>query len=208
MEFKCLYVVEDLDAMAPERMLLDAYKSEGAGEAAWNTNGFGNKDPGIKRDRSTIGIGHFDAKHPIDLDLKPFVLAGLPPVSVHQLLLALKSQLPYLFRFPNRAGKDKSELQHATVDAIDWGQPRSLSEWLEVALAPLPAGWQATALPGYLIMYFEPVADAYESAQRYWRSEDGSVRRVDLIPTFDPNGVVEAIFEDEDEDDDGESSEY
>ena len=57
--FQCLYVQEDLEAAAPEKMLIKIYRDQGG--APWNTNGFGNKDLGRNRDHSLVKSNHFDA---------------------------------------------------------------------------------------------------------------------------------------------------
>src|ERR1700760_2842582 len=58
MSFTCLYVDEDLTVLAPEERLIRLFQDEGS--APWNTNGFGNNDPGRRRDESHVSEGHFD----------------------------------------------------------------------------------------------------------------------------------------------------
>ena len=71
MSFQCLYVDEDLDAAAPEKMLIKKYRDQRDQDGApWNTNGFGNKDPGRNRDHSLVKANHFDAEHPINLGVR------------------------------------------------------------------------------------------------------------------------------------------
>src|SRR2546423_5476461 len=66
MTFACLYVDEDLHAVAPERLLIHRYRA--AGQAPWNTNGFGNHDPGRRRDTTAFEADHFDSLYPVRLD--------------------------------------------------------------------------------------------------------------------------------------------
>jgi hypothetical protein len=94
--FQCLYVDEDLEAAAPEKMLIKMYRNQGG--APWNTNGFGNKDPGRRRDHSLVKSNHFDALYPINLDL---AIGSIPPGTypARKFLEKVKSSLPFNLRF-------------------------------------------------------------------------------------------------------------
>lgn len=167
--FICLYVDEDLEASAPEKMLINAYRSEGG--APWNTNGFGNNDPGKQRDTSKIKAKHFDAIYPINLKLDLTVDQSLVGESdALSLLTQLKDNLPYLLRFDS----EKSDDLRAVTIEIPVATMR-VSEWLDHLVARLPSGWQATALPGYIIVYMEKDADKYPSAIALWRNEQGTL---------------------------------
>ncbi|MBC2877951.1 MULTISPECIES: Eco29kI family restriction endonuclease [Streptomyces] len=164
MAFTCLYVDEDFGAVAPERLLINRHR--GQGEVPWNYNGFGNNDPGKRRDTTEVEEGHFDHEHPINLE---YQLTGLlaertmteETVPLSTLLQEAKAQLPYVFRY--QASKE--------FDDIDVELPNTYAtadETLKAIAARLPDKWQITALPGYLIMY--PKAEDYPSARRYYRN--------------------------------------
>jgi Eco29kI restriction endonuclease len=166
--FVCVYVDEDLDAAAPEKLLIKKYRSVGG--AKWNTNGFGNKDPGRRRDESMVKASHFDASYPIDLGATvPLPWRSL--WSLELLLQKIKSCLPYNFRFQN------DEPARRAYKAVEFSLPSELASVKDLVshvIDHLPAGWQATALPGYLILYEE--AREYESALMRWRRDpDGRV---------------------------------
>ncbi|MGF0310977.1 hypothetical protein [Rhodococcus sp. IEGM1428] len=167
--FICLYVDEDLEASAPEKMLIKAYRTDGG--APWNTNGFGNNDPGKQRDTSRIKANHFDALFPINLSLElsmdDHIIGSSDALT---LLTKLKEQLPYLLRYDN-ARPDVLRKAGLTIPA----GPLKLADWLELLVTNLPSGWQATALPGYVIVYPEKDPDRYPSAISIWRNESGKL---------------------------------
>ncbi|MFI6229906.1 GIY-YIG nuclease family protein [Micromonospora echinospora] len=161
MTFACLYVEEDLHAVAPEKLLIARYK--GKGQAPWNNNGFGNNDPGKERDTTDFSKkpNHFDVLHPANLD---WVCDGIGPgrYTVDKLLKRLKDDLPYVFRY-QRAAFHKD----LAVDVTCWNPTadelfRKIASTVAVA-NPL---WQITALPGYVIMY--PKSGPYPSARRIY----------------------------------------
>jgi len=159
--FVCLYVDEDLEAAAPETLLLKKYRT--AGGLPWNTNGFGNKDPGRRRDTSDVAADHFDAQYPINLDA---TVELAPRVDrVDQVLAEMKKQLPYNLRYERTSSDARRDLQ-VTVNIE---QPvESLRALARLVLAALPPGWQLTALPGYAILYKETAS--YDTALAWWRS--------------------------------------
>lgn len=167
--FQCLYVDEDLEASAPEKMLINRYRAHGV--VPWNTNGFGNNDPGRRRDRSLVKANHFDALYPANLGhtIDP------PPLtpgehSVSRYLAAVKKSLPFNLRFESKTVAAK-ELADTKVSIQ--GAPRDVREILSLVIGALPEGWQATALPGYVICYHESAS--YDSAREIWRKEGRQV---------------------------------
>lgn len=162
--FACVYVDEDLDAAAPEKLLIKKYRDTGT--IPWNTNGFGNKDPGRNRDKSVVKVKHFDALYPIDLD---YVL-NLPAsrLSAAELLEALKRDLPYLLRYDTTSvGKALFKQTHVELPGIKL----TTRDAMALIVGALSPGWQATALPGYLILYKEEAS--YDSALFWWRHDEG-----------------------------------
>ncbi|MEO7193707.1 MAG: hypothetical protein ABIZ05_02635 [Pseudonocardiaceae bacterium] len=164
--FICLYVDEDLEAAAPETLLIKKYR--GAGGAPWNTNGFGNNDPGRRRDTSQIAADHFDALYPINLDAMVELAPGV--WRVDELLAEVKGKLPYNLRYERAtiaSRQDQQALIHADSPTL------SVRQLAGLILGALPVGWQLTALPGYLILYRETID--YETALVWWRSTPAGV---------------------------------
>lgn len=180
--FVGLYVDEDLDAVAPETLLIRRYKAEGGPDGVpWNLNGFGNNDPGKRRDLSAVPVNHFDARYPVDLGWELNLPTGRHPLG--RVLTQAKHLLPYNLRF--EATKDSHRARTAYQTEIDVStQPITTSQLLKLAITALPLGWQATALPGYVILYGEQAE--FLSARVWWRREGGSARathrRMDLAP--------------------------
>lgn len=179
--FVCAYVDEDLDAAAPERLLIKQYRASES--VPWNTNGFGNKDPGRNRDTSVVKAAHFDAIYPIDLQHR---VALTPSVrDVEDALDAAKAELPYRLRFDNSAAA-KRIYRGAAVSLPS--TPLPVEDLADRLVADLPEGWQLTALPGYLILYRE--TRVYESALGWWRSRPDRTVEYQAGPSrFAPGGV-------------------
>lgn len=149
MSFTALYVEEDFSAVAPENLLIQRH----SGIVSWNTNGFGNKDPGRQRDTSAVKPNHFDALYPIDLEWELQIPRGRHNLA--KLLARVKTDLPYLFRYEGSGealAKQPLALRQAEVELVS-NNPRA-NEVFQCVVAELKT-WQATALPGYVIMYPE-----------------------------------------------------
>lgn len=157
--FSCLYVDEDFSALAPEQLLISHHKE--MGNIPWNNNGFGNKDPGRQRDSTILKERHFDVVFPIDLG-RP--VEGLDPgqISLSAFLKALKSGLPYNFRY---AEPPRSTSTFLTVPQADL----SADEAFHLVSEAIPDAWQIAVLMGYVIMYSDSPTE-YKSAWRYYRS--------------------------------------
>lgn len=183
-QFVCLYVDEDLEASAPEKLLIKKYRDQGG--APWNTNGFGNNDPGQKRDDSLVEAAHFDALFPIDVDREvdiPYRAAR----SVGELLNDVKRVLPYLFRFEKSDPIAQQELASIPIDLPE-GQLTARAIIRKVINA-LPDEWQATAFPGYVILYRRH--QAYDSARTIWVKEAGAVAEHAGAAQLDMSGKVD-----------------
>ena len=175
--FKAVYVDEDLDAAAPEKMLIDRYRKNGS--VPWNTNGFGNKDPGKNRDSTVVKSKHFDAVHPINLDIVPSIdLGEVMGQSVKSVLDALKQRTPYLIRYQKHP-----DISGPFNLLVSQEKPTTVSDWLGAVIQCLPDGWQATALPGYVIIYRELVN--YQSAMKYWFKSNGVQMARETTPTLE-----------------------
>lgn len=180
--FLCLYVDEDLEAAAPETLLIKKYKDDGG--VAWNFNGFGNKDPGRNRDGSVVKAKHFDALYPIDLS-HAVNSASPGEQSVEEALAAVKKDLPFNLRYASDK-PSKVDLAKAALEMP--AGPMRVRDFLPGLIDALPTGWQATALPGYVILYRE--TKDYGSARLIWRKDDGQTKEIEGLQKLDDTGDV------------------
>jgi hypothetical protein len=119
----------------------------------WNGSGFGSNDPGRERDTTKVKPKNFDAKFPIEID-RELAFAIDENETAADALARLKSALPYTFRYQGRGGRKP----HADADATllrELKGPVSARAAIKHIVAEMPAGWQATALLGYIILYKE-----------------------------------------------------
>lgn len=114
----------------------------------WNGSGFGSNDPGRQRDTTRVDPKNYDAKFPIDID-REMAFAIDHGETAASALARLKEALPYTFRYQRAdADFDKTTL-------VSLGGPLTPRSAIRHIVEPLPQGWQATALPGYIILYKE-----------------------------------------------------
>lgn len=173
MTFKCAYVDEDLDAVAPEKLLIKQFRDRG--EAEWNTNGFGNKDPGRQRDTSTVKRAHFDRLHPIDLEKRFALHIGRSQPTLLSVMSALKFALPYTYRFgTDRAAKHHLDTIDVSADFMP-GTELTAREWFGWISERLPEGWATVALPGYVISYRDLDPETVPSRTADWSYSNGRV---------------------------------
>jgi hypothetical protein len=151
-------------AMDLETLLIRNY-----GEPNWNNSGFGSNDPGRNRDRTRLKPEGFDSRYPINVDreLDFEVSTG---GTVGACLIALKQALPYLLRFERAPGgrSPHPDLMNAPMVNVDG--PYTVRSVLARAIAALPPGWQATALPSRVIVYREDYAYQSEGGRIIARS--------------------------------------
>jgi hypothetical protein len=191
MSFVAVYVDEDLDAAAPEKLLIKKYRDEG--DIPWNTNGFGNKDPGRRRDQSMVKAAHFDAHYPINLDFSFSIKPGVRTVAA--ILKEVKGSLPYTFRFEQKQ-KGVAKIYKETEISIP-DQIATAQDLVSLLVGALPGRWQATALPGYIILY--PEFAEYESALMWWRRSESGIVAVTQGPQHFEAGNVTDESADNDE---------
>jgi len=132
----------------------------GNDKMAWQNSGFGSNDPGHNRENQEPSI--FDRDHPINIDHPlDFVLAGTR--SLLALLILLKDELPYDFRYETDIGSNgrpvKYTIGHSQYKALQVTVPAdsmTLRELLDtVIIRALPSGWVSTIFPGRVILYNE-----------------------------------------------------
>ncbi|MFV2117194.1 GIY-YIG nuclease family protein [Streptomyces sp. Act-28] len=177
MTFTCLYVAEDFSALAPEKLLIKNYKKQG--EIPWNNNGFGNNDPGKRRDETVVKENHFDALFPIDLGRTiPKIKPGTTALA--KLLTHVSKVAPYTFRYEKKkmGSAYKREIQIPETDL-------TVDQLFGLIARNLPEEWQITVLPGRAIMYPDN-RRTYPSAWRYYRG--GQV--LDVEPEIGEAGEI------------------
>jgi hypothetical protein len=160
--FTALSVDEDFNAVAPEELLIQ--KHQGDGEAPWNYNGFGINDPGKERDTTFFGPDHFDQLYPARLD---WVIGSLPVgrIDLRTLLQAAKANLPYTFRYAYYRDKKKVQYYSDFEVAVHHSE-MTADSFFQLVSSHLPAPWQITVLPGYVVMYPEKLRS--KSARKYY----------------------------------------
>lgn len=112
--------------------------------------------------------GNFDFQFPIDIDFpleEDFSTCKTAADAVSRLKLAV----PYTFRYESdgRRRQPHPEISGAPVQ-LPVG-PTTARKILARVVESLPSGWQATALPGRLLLYRE-TEDGYPSGQLLGRS--------------------------------------
>lgn len=122
----------------------------------WNNSGFGSNDPGRRRDETELKPEGFDAQFPINLDHEVAVSweGGATTLSV---LTALRRHLPYVLRIESAARGQRSphsEIAESIMTSLP-SPPITTRKIMECIVGSLPQGWQATALPGRIILYKE-----------------------------------------------------
>ncbi|MFC4118512.1 Eco29kI family restriction endonuclease [Nonomuraea zeae] len=191
MSFVAVYVDEDLDAAAPEKLLIKKYQH--SGDIPWNSNGFGNKDPGRKRDQSMVKAAHFDAHYPINLNFPFEITPG--DYTAAALLKEAKALLPFTFRFEQKKKGATKIYKDTVISVLD--EIATVQDLVARLVETLPGQWQATALPGYMILY--PELAAYESALMWWRrGDDGTVAVTQGPQHFAGGDVMDEGADDED----------
>jgi hypothetical protein len=119
----------------------------GITKVKWNNSGFGSNDPGRERDTTKIKVGGFDDLFPIDLD-RPIELTDLDaPFTVAKMLATLRRKVSYIIR--NQRSSDLLAEVNPSPGLT------TAREVIQSVVASLPPGWQATMLPGRIILYPE-----------------------------------------------------
>ena len=108
-------------------------------------------DPERKRDTTKYKPNHFSVLYPISL-VRTIVTPLTAGISVRDALRLLKSESPFLLRFQGLRVK-KTDLTYTVLKQDIIGL--SVNDTLKALVFLLPEGWQATHLPGYIILYKE-----------------------------------------------------
>ena len=121
----------------------------------WNGSGFGSNDPGRERDTTKVDPRNYDAKFPIDID-RELGFAIDDSETAASALSRLKDALPYTFRYQGNGGRNRKphdDFEGTVLSPL--GGPLTPRSAIRHVVQALPSGWQATALPGYIILYKE-----------------------------------------------------
>ena len=139
--YKALLLDASMSTAANEDLLISIFRSNHLN--MWNGTGFGPKDPGQNRD--TTAPGWFDRTHPIKVNF-PVNLVAYSPILLRDLLVSLKAQLPFVFRYdvPRAELNQIINLNGINPDA------RSL---LQAVVTFLGAGWKGAVLSYGMVLY-------------------------------------------------------
>ena len=159
--FKAIRLDKNWSALTTESALIEHYD-----QPDWNNSGFGSNDPGRRRDSTVLKPDSFDARYPINTQLKLTVPVG--QYTSWELLNHIKQELPYLLRFK----KDgcRKILTKTQVDVLSGNQ--TVEDLIILVAKSLGENWQATALAGRILLYPEKVK--YEYGIILWPSRNVS----------------------------------
>ncbi len=161
--FNCLAIDRAWVPLTHEQQLIEHYGER----CSWNNSGFGNHDPGRNREKTNKAPDGFDQRYPIQ---ERWPLRGIEAGiwNARELLLAIKSALPYLFRFQvdsSQAYKRGSvRYNDLTIELPETGM--AAEDLLREVARQFPPGWQATRFPSHFILYEE--ATDYEYGVRIY----------------------------------------
>lgn len=153
--FKALYLHRNWEPMYHESYLIERYRSR-LGTSEWNTSGFGNHDPGRRREETNKPPDGFDSRYPIKPDF-PCVGVVAQTWNVRELLMAMKNSLPFTFRYEVDHPK-QWQRGSAAYNELEIAVPQpdmAVKDLLKLIVDDLPDTWQATIFPSHIILYRE-----------------------------------------------------
>lgn len=163
MAFKAVQVLV-FSAMDLETALIKHYRKLKS-PSVWNGSGFGNADPGRKRDTTALKEDGFDANYPINIDI-PLNVNWSNDHAALDVIGRLAAEVPFTIRHE----KVSEALDHLTGSSnITLPTLVTVRSVLTNICASLPSGWQATRLSGRVIFYREDVEN-YPGAEVIARS--------------------------------------
>lgn len=143
--YKAILLDRSMSTAANETVLIGFFRQNHVG--MWNNRGFGPKDPGRQRDNTRPS--YFDQMYPIRDDYP--VTFDDNSAKLGDLLLAIKAQVPYVFRY-SIVGQESLDVDLANI-------PRALSsqiaakDLLQLAVTRLGAGWKGVVLSHGMVLY-------------------------------------------------------
>jgi len=143
LRFRCLLMHRNWAAVADQDLLISHYKSQA--QAKWNGAGFGPKD--IGRGRDGTEPSWFDRHYPISSEYPCDQIED--EMTVGALAEALKSQLPFTFRYELFPKSEISRTIHLK------GVPRKARALIRSLVNALGPEWQSTIFRSHIILYKE-----------------------------------------------------
>lgn len=141
--YKVLLLDKSMSTAANESILIGLFKEQN--HDMWNGAGFGPKDPGQERD--TTKPGKFDQRHPIIDNFRVNVRIDEDgSVELGHLLTAMKSQLPYVFRYDVPADRLAERIDIAVVEP-------AANNLLQVIVTHLGTGWRGAIISYGMVLY-------------------------------------------------------
>jgi len=89
---------------------------------------------------------------------------------IGDLLMVLKRELPYVFRYQDGNKKPEGQPQEYWETEVEVTEDNATADTLLHVIVNAMPGWQATALPGYIILYRE--VKPYGAARKIYRAGD------------------------------------
>jgi hypothetical protein len=141
--YKALLLDKSMSTAANESILIGLFKEQNAD--MWNGGGFGPKDPGQERD--TTKPGKFDQQHPIIDNFRVNLrLDQDGTVELGHLLAAMKSQLPYVFRYDVPASELAGRIDVELVEP-------AANNLLQAIVSHLGTGWRGAIISYGMVLY-------------------------------------------------------
>jgi hypothetical protein len=141
--YKVLLLDKSMSTAANESILIGLFKEQNNG--MWNGAGFGPKDPGQERD--TTKPGKFDQQHPIIDNYRVNVrLNEDGTVELGHLLAAMKSQLPYVFRYDVPINELTRTIDIALIEP-------AANNLLQAIVTHLGTGWRGAIISYGMVLY-------------------------------------------------------
>lgn len=143
LDYKALLLDKSMSTAANESILIGLFKEQNVD--MWNGAGFGPKDPGQERD--TTKPGKFDQQHPIIENFRVNLrLDQDGTVELGHLLAAMKSQLPYIFRYDV-----PSSVLAERID-VTFIEPAA-NNLLQAIVSHLGTGWRGAIISYGMVLY-------------------------------------------------------
>lgn len=141
--YKVLLLDKSMSTAANESILIGLFKQQYSG--MWNGAGFGPKDPGKERD--TTKPGKFDQQYPIIEDYPVAINSDEDgSVAISQLLMAMKNQLPYVFRYEIAEAALATRINVASVQHV-------AKDLLQTVVDHLGVGWKGAVISYGMVLY-------------------------------------------------------
>jgi len=141
--YKALLLDKSMSTAANESILIELFKEQNVD--MWNGAGFGPKDPGQERD--TTKPGKFDQQHPIIDNFRVNLrLDQDGTIELGHLLAAMKSQLPYVFRYDVPKSELSGKIDMISIEPV-------ANNLLQIIVSHLGVGWRGAIISYGMVLY-------------------------------------------------------